>query len=65
MVTEERLLAQLRREAQRTNNTELGRQLGFSQSYMSRVLAGHFPVSERLANALGYQRVTRYVRSKG
>lgn len=37
-----------------------GRKYGFSASFISQVLAGNTPPSDRLCQAVGYRKVVRY-----
>lgn len=45
--------------------TDLSMEIGFSRPVICGVLSGHLPVTERLANALGFEKLPdAYVRRK-
>jgi len=59
-MTQDQLLARLRLEVDQESQPIVARRYGFSQSYLNRVLKERTPVSERMAEALGYRRVVRF-----
>ena len=46
------------------SQAEFASQSGFSTAYINEVLSRKRPVSERLATALGYTRIKRFVKEK-
>jgi plasmid maintenance system antidote protein VapI len=44
---------------------DLADHLGISNAYMSDILAGVRPVSDRVARKLGYKRIVKYTREGG
>ena len=59
--SESQLLDDLReRVRQFGRQAVVARELGFTPQYLCDVLGGNRPVSDKLASALGYDRVVRY-----
>ena len=58
--THEQLIEELGRRAQESSMTEIARQVGVSVVYISEILRGKRPMSDRVAEHLGYERLVIY-----
>ena len=59
-MTEQSFLKLLRRRIEASTYRATAAEVGLSAAYLHQVVAGRSPVSDRLARALGYERVVVY-----
>jgi len=64
-MTQDQLRERLRREAAKTSVAAVARHYGIDYSYMFRSVRGDLPISQRLARAMGYERVVRFRKLDG
>lgn len=61
LLTPDELVERLEMEARHSGSqSALAERYGFTRAYISRVINGYEAPSERLAEAMGYERVFRY-----
>ena len=54
-------LKELRRRIEASSLTEVSKELGFSPAMISQVANGHWEMTDRLANSLGFKRECEWV----